>query len=147
MELEDLYRSWLETRDLMWIEIILVESWASVTFPELRNKPDWAPNTMPSKAKQLLDLLPRINTVLDYLEHKASQTKSDHGLDFKEIKQNRHNRYLEQNTHPYTVIQKCLNPEMLYVFLPLYPGLDGMLKLRKFILIISRYVNAQLKCL
>jgi hypothetical protein len=130
----------------MWIEMILVESWAFVMFPELRNMPDWAPNTMPSKVKQLSDLLPRINMVLDYLEYGASQTKSDYGLDMTEIEQNHHNRYLEQSNHPYTLIWKCLNPETLRVFLPLYPGLDSMLKLGKFMLIVSQYVSTQLKC-
>lgn len=95
--------------------------------------PDWAPNTMPLKAKQLSVLLDRINTVLEYLEYEASQPGlvRIHGLDLNEIKRNRHNRYLEESNHPYTLIWKYLDPETLYVFLPLYPGLDSMLKLGK----------------
>lgn len=119
----------------MWTEIILVESRASVMLPALRDKPDWTPNTMPLKVKQLSDLLPRIHTVLDYLKYEGSQMKSP--LDWKEIEQNRYNRYLERKDHPYTLIWKCLSPETLYVFLPLYPGLDNMFKLGKFILIAS----------
>ena len=121
-ELKDLYLSWLETRDLMWTEIIVVESWAFVMFPSLRHKPDWTPDTMPLKVKQLSRLLPRINTIVEYLEYEASLTKLAHGLDLKEIFLHRHQIYLQQPRHPYTLIHEHLDRSTLHVFLPLYPG-------------------------
>ena len=99
-KLMDIYLSWLETWDLMWTEIIVVESWASFMFPLLCHKPDWTPDTMPLKAKELSQLLPSINMVLEYLEHEASLTKSAHRLDLKEIFLHHHKRYLQQLHHP-----------------------------------------------
>ena len=95
-------------------------------FPLLCHKPDWTPDTMPLKAKELLWLLPSINTVLEYLEHEASLTKSAHVLDLKEIFLHHHERYLQQLHHSYTCIHEPLDHVMLHVFLPLYPGQPSM---------------------
>lgn len=90
--------------------------------PALRDEPDWLPNTMPMKAIQLSRLLSRINMVLDYLVYEASQTNLDHGL--KEIELNRHNQYVRDGDHPYTLIRDCLDYDVLHVYFPSYPGLQ-----------------------
>ena len=123
----------MEVRDLVWIELILVEyagSTVQVALETARHKP---PSFSREKIAQFnraralkLDLAAvskDVSILLRNLEL-CAQRRGFSREKFEEIVANRHKRYGPD--HPWTWIRPYLDPAKLHVYLDCYPGLCEM---------------------
>jgi len=113
------YQVGLELRDLIWIEMILVER---KLYRSFALKDGTNPRGLREAVHALKALSLRIAYGLEYFEDLARA--NHYKLDFEGIIKSRHKSYHE--THPFTLIRPYLNPAMLHIYLDLYPGLDEM---------------------
>jgi hypothetical protein len=115
------YKFWLEWRDRVWIELILIEHWAYLA-DKTKNEP-WKKQCM-CTLELLHQLSLRMSYYLGSLECLAVSANTSFLDRLKEIASKRHLLY--GANHPWTLIRQYLNPIKLGVYYDAYAGLGCM---------------------
>ena len=122
-EFETVCRHWLEMRDFVWIELILIEF--SGHFSLLR-KDKLQYDYTKLICSDLAKLSQWLTMAISYLKSEALQA----GVTSEKIRSIFHNCHLVYNhnkSHPWSLLHDYLDPVKLHVYLELYPGLNEMI--------------------